>query len=56
MKCKVCGAEMDIGLAIDPREEENALYIANPGNINSEDLEITEVWKCPKCGHSEKME
>jgi rubrerythrin len=53
MKCKVCNTEMIIGEAINPREREGALYVVPPGNITNDTLEIIEVWKCPKCGHSE---
>jgi hypothetical protein len=56
MKCKICDIEMVIGDAINPRYDENALYIAPQGTINNDNLEIIKVWKCPKCGHSDYIE
>jgi hypothetical protein len=53
MKCKICNIEMTIGKAIKPNGEEGAIYVAPPANINNDTLELIEVWKCPKCGHSE---
>ena len=56
MKCKVCGTEMELGKAIKPNIEEGALYVAPPGNITDETLEVIDVWKCPNCGHSEFLD
>lgn len=53
MKCFRCDVEMISGIAIDPKREERALYIASPPNLNKDTLELIEVFKCPKCGHSE---
>lgn len=47
---------MIFGRAIKPNIEEGARYIAPPGAINNDTLEIIEVYKCPKCGHSEFIE
>ena len=47
---------MMVGNAIDPLREEHALYIAPGTQITNETLKLIKVWKCPKCGHSEKME
>ena len=47
---------MGFGAAIKPNREEGALYVANPGNIRNEDLEMIKVWKCPECGHTEYIE
>ena len=56
MKCIKCGTEMGIGQAIKPNHEEDAIYIAPPGYINNDNLELIDVWKCPNCGHSDYIE
>lgn len=55
MICKRCKTEMTIGIAIDPLRDERALYVAGPPRINKDTLELIEVYKCPKCGHSDYL-
>lgn len=51
-ECKVCKSSMELGKAIKPSPlEENA--IGPQGISNAETLEMIDVLKCPKCGHSE---
>jgi hypothetical protein len=46
---------MELGKAIKPSPlEENA--IGPQGISNAETLEMIDVLKCPKCGHSEYVE
>lgn len=56
MICKKCKTKMKMGIAIDPKYDQNARYIMPVGNLNSDTLELIDVWKCPKCGHSEKVD
>lgn len=54
MICPKCFMEMEVGIAIDPKEERRYFTIAPEAKLKHP-LKITEVYKCPKCGHSELM-
>ena len=53
MKCVRCDIEMELGIAIKPDMEANALYVCPQPMINAETLELIDVLKCPKCGYSD---
>jgi hypothetical protein len=44
---------MELGIAIKPDMEANALYVCPQPMINAETLELIDVLKCPKCGYSD---
>lgn len=46
---------MEIGKAIDPGYPENAITQFTPLK-NSDTIDIIDVFKCPKCGHSEHID
>lgn len=52
MLCKRCGVAMTHGVAIKPQYEHNAFYHV-PAPIPK--LQMINVLKCPKCGHSENV-
>lgn len=52
MKCKYCKIDMVKGIAIDPSEKENMRYFCMQNNLIHQPL-LIEVYKCPKCGHSD---
>jgi ssDNA-binding Zn-finger/Zn-ribbon topoisomerase 1 len=54
--CPRCDIPMILGKAIKPEEEYNCRYLVQQEPINSDTLEIIDVMKCPKCGHSETKE
>ena len=56
MICPHCKIEKVLGTAIDPERDEYAIYIARLPPIAHERLKLVDVYKCPKCGHSEKVE
>ena len=55
MYCERCSSKMEIGIAIDPGYPENAITQFTPLK-NSDTIDIIDVFKCPKCGHSEHID
>jgi rubredoxin len=53
--CPVCTTPMEFGKAIDPLGRSNFGVVSWP-LITHNKLKIIDVWKCPKCGHSEFLE
>lgn len=55
--CTRCKVSMGRGIGINPTTPDifkGALGGPKP-RIRHEDLVLDEVWKCPKCGHSEDI-
>lgn len=55
MICPRCNIEKVLGKAIEPYRDEYAIYIAPLPSITADKLKLVDVYKCPKCGHSEKV-
>ena len=57
--CTRCNVELKVGLAINPTLPDYLKHAVidppGPNLITSERLRVDNVWKCPKCGHSEDM-
>lgn len=54
MKCPRCNVEMTVGIAIDAGPLEIARGITFVQHyITYKTLKLIEVYKCPKCGHSD---
>jgi hypothetical protein len=51
MTCKYCNIFMKRGLALYPWVCYGIFYIVGVGKANT----LKQVWKCPKCGHSEEI-
>jgi hypothetical protein len=54
MKCSKCVTEMDLGIAI--KYDEHPFGVASHARLNKDTLELVDVLKCPKCGHSVEIE
>lgn len=55
--CPRCRVEMRIGVGINPTTPDwlkRGLGMPDP-YITYEDIRLDEVWKCPKCGHSQDI-
>ena len=53
MKCDRCKVDMVIGKAID--YDDRPFGITAQARLNNETLELIDVLKCPKCGHSSRI-
>ena len=48
---------MDFGKAIDPKRSDIAMYDPGPPpDLTWDRVDIIDVWKCLKCGHSDYIE
>lgn len=59
MICPKCKTEMIIGKAINtghPAYLERAVICFGPTKIDASNIELVDVLKCPKCGHSEYID
>lgn len=56
--CIRCGTEMVLGKALGPTEPYGNVCrgMGGPTIITAENMEMVDVYKCPKCGHSESIE
>lgn len=52
MKCPRCKVDMEIGIAINALPS-NVRIFAGSYHIKDAHKSIIEVYKCPKCGHSD---
>jgi Zn-finger nucleic acid-binding protein len=53
MICPKCNIEMIMGIAIDPKFDHRAHYIMSVKPLSHDEVDIINVLKCPKCGHSD---
>ena len=53
MKCVRCNVDMSIGKAIDYDDRPFAFFRYR---LNKDTLKLINVLKCPKCGHSDRIE
>jgi hypothetical protein len=54
-QCPRCDVTLELGFAIQPNIESGALTILPVAPIQSQDLTLIPVLKCPMCGHSEDI-
>lgn len=55
MICRMCKTEMVLGKAIESDDNYCRSIVPRP-LITSKTLKMIDVYKCPKCGHSEEIE
>lgn len=54
MKCIRCDVTMGLGIAI--KYDDRPFGIVAQARLNKDTLEIVDVLKCPKCGHSKEIQ
>lgn len=56
MKCPKCNVDMEIGQAINYDARGNVCTGFGHFRLTADKIDLVDVAKCPKCGHSDDLE